>query len=473
MNPVFQHASTPLEPGITVIAASAGTGKTFTLAALVVRLVAELGIPIQRLLLTTYTVAATAELRDRIRARLIATLAAVKRRDADGDEFLTALLPILPENAADRLEAAVRDFDEATISTIHGFCQRALRELAFETGTSFAPELVTDATALFREVTEDYWRRHIYGAPSLLAASLASTELSLDTLLHALRDLAGRPNTRVIPDSGEYEPARATLLSLLEEFRREWPAWRDAVHRLLVETNEWGKSGHYAEQLAPMVKALEAAAEPNANGAALVTACSAFCHLTNDKIKSGCRKSKVPIEHPLFSFCDRFSEARRKFHETTIAHFLEWSRGALDTSKSERNVLLFDDLLLRLHTALTSSGDESAAMKQLGARYDAVLVDEFQDTDPIQAEIFLSVFGSDRHRLFLIGDPKQAIYAFRGADLFAYLNAIDKASRHYTLRQNQRSSTAMVAAVNSLFERATNPFMDSRIPFERIRSRCA
>ena len=470
MNPVFQHASTPLEPGITVIAASAGTGKTFTLAALVVRLVAELGIPIQRLLLTTYTVAATAELRDRIRARLIATLAAVKGGDAEGDEFLAALLPVLPGNAAERLESAVRDFDEATISTIHGFCQRALRELAFETGTSFAPELVTDTTALFREVTEDYWRRHIYGAPSLLAASLASTELSLDTLLHALRNLAGRPNTRVIPDAGEYEPARANLLSLLEEFRREWPAWRDAVNELLVEGNGWGKSGHYADQLAPMVKALDAAAAPGANGAILVTACSAFCHLTNEKIKNGTnsRKCKVPIEHPLFSFCDRFADARQKFHETTIAHFLEWSRGALDTSKSERNVLLFDDLLLRLHAALTSQGDESPAMKQLGARYDAVLVDEFQDTDPIQAEIFLSVFGSAQHRLFLIGDPKQAIYAFRGADLFAYLGAIGKASRHYTLRQNQRSSTAMVAAVNTLFQRATDPFMDARIPFEPV-----
>src|SRR6188508_1666068 len=85
MNTVFQHSTTPLEPGITVIAASAGTGKTFTLAALVTRLVAELGIPIQRLLLTTYTVAATAELRDRIRVRLIAALDAVKRGDADGD----------------------------------------------------------------------------------------------------------------------------------------------------------------------------------------------------------------------------------------------------------------------------------------------------------------------------------------------------------------------------------------------------
>lgn len=470
MNPEFHHASTPLEPGITVIAASAGTGKTFTLAALVVRLVAELGVPIQRLLLTTYTVAATAELRDRIRARLIAALNAVKRSDAVGDEFLSALLPILPASAADRLEAAVRDFDEATIHTIHGFCQRALRELAFETGTSFSPELVTDTTALFTEITEDYWRRHIYGAPSLLAASLASTKLSTHTLLKALRELAGRPNTKVIPDAAEYAPARAALLDLLDEFRREWPSWRDTVNRLLVDGNGWGKRNYYAEELIPMVAALEAAAADDANGAVLVGACSAFCHLTNARIQEGThsKKSKVPIEHPLFSFCDRFSEARQDFHEATIAHFLFWSRDALEERKAERGILLFDDLLLRLHAALNSSGEESPAAKQLGDRYDAVLVDEFQDTDPVQAEIFLNVFGSERHRLFLIGDPKQAIYAFRGADLFAYLNAIAKASRHYTLRQNQRSSTAIVAAVNTLFERAVDPFMDARIPFERV-----
>jgi exodeoxyribonuclease V beta subunit len=287
MKPVFQHAITPLEPGVSVIAASAGTGKTFTLAALVVRLVAELGVPIQRLLLTTYTVAATAELRDRIRARLMTALAAVKAGEPGGDDFLAALLPNLPERAAEHLEAAVRDFDEATIHTIHGFCQRALRELAFETGTSFAPELVTDSTALFSEITEDYWRQHIYAAPAGISASLAASSLNLEKLRAALRDLAGKTNTRVIPDAADYEPAKAQLLALLDEFRNAWPSWSDAVKRLLDAENNWGKRGYYAEELRPRVAMMKPAAARDAGGAALVEACKAFCHLTSSGIREG------------------------------------------------------------------------------------------------------------------------------------------------------------------------------------------
>jgi exodeoxyribonuclease V beta subunit len=470
MNPVFQHASTPLEPGITVIAASAGTGKTFTLAALVVRLVAEQGIPIQRLLLTTYTVAATAELRDRIRARLIATLAAVKAGVAPDDDFLGALLPLLPATAAERLEAAIRDFDEATIHTIHGFCQRALRELAFETGTPFDPELIADTTALFTEITQDYWRAHVYPAPPIVAASLASTELSAAALLGPLRTFAGRPSAKVIPDAVALPGARAELVALLQEFKTEWPNWREQIESLLVSNNSWGKRGYYGEELEPKFAMLEAAAREDATGAALVDACKTFCHLTSDCIRDGTNqtKCKTAIEHPLFTFCDRFAAARQHLHESTIAHFLAWSRSALDERKAQRGILLFDDLLIRLHHALGEPGRASSTAAQLGSRYDAILVDEFQDTDPIQADIFLRVFGTDKHRLFLIGDPKQAIYAFRGADLFAYLDAVSRADRHYTLRENQRSSTAMVGAVNALFTRPTDPFADPRIPFEPV-----
>jgi exodeoxyribonuclease V beta subunit len=469
LNPVFQHARTPLEPGITVIAASAGTGKTFTLAALVVRLIAEHGVPIQRLLLTTYTVAATAELRDRIRARLLTALAALKSQGPTDDDFLAALIPVLPDNAAERLEAAIRDFDEATIHTIHGFCQRALRELAFETGIPFDPELIADTTALFTEVTEDYWRHHVYPAARIIAASLASTKLKPAGLLGPLRDLAGRPDARVIPDAANLEPVKAELLALLEEFRREWPGWRETVRALLVTGNTWGKTGYYAEQLEPKLAMLDAAAAAHASGGVLVDACATFCHLTSDCVRAGTKvKSKVAMEHALFTFCDRFAAARQHLHEATIAHFLHWSRQTLEDRKAERGILLFDDLLLRLHHALGTNEAQSAAAIQLGARFDAVLVDEFQDTDPIQAEIFLNVFGTSRHRLFLIGDPKQAIYGFRGADVFAYLQAVSRTTRHYTLRQNQRSSSAMVAAVNTLFGRPHNPFLDPRIPFEPV-----
>lgn len=465
MSPIFQHANTSLDPGITVIAASAGTGKTFTLAALVTRLVAELGIPIRRLLLTTYTVAATAELRDRIRARLIQANDAI-RSGTTNDEFLAALIPGLPSEATDRLDAAIRDFDEASIHTIHGFCQRALKELAFETGAPFAPELLADTTALYNEVAEDYWRQHIYPAPALVAASLASTELSPEVLRKQLRSVSGQ-DAIIIPDASEYDKARAALLDTHQEFCRKWPGWCDSAKERFIDGNDWGNKNYYKDDLKVRLEALARAAAESATAVEFLNACSAYSHLTSKAVWGGTnkRKKKEPIEHPLLELCDRFARASVELHDATLSHFLAWARIELEKKKAERGILLFDDLLVRLHESLKANGTTGT---QLGSRYDAVLVDEFQDTDPVQAQIFLEVFGTEQHRLMLIGDPKQAIYAFRGADLFAYLSAVDRASRHFTLKQNQRSTTTMVAAVNHLFDRPATPFLDKRIPFEPV-----
>jgi exodeoxyribonuclease V beta subunit len=468
MNPVFQHATTPLEPGVTVIAASAGTGKTFTLAALVVRLIAEHGIPIQRLLLTTYTVAATAELRERIRARLIDTLNAIEA-DGTDDEFLSALLPQLPTEAAERVRNAIRDFDEASIFTIHGFCQRALREQAFETGTPFDPEILTNATALFTEVAEDYWRRHVYPASPVVAAAIAYSDLSPASLLKPLRDAGGRSALRAIPSGSEFDAAAKTVAELFEEFRIAWPSWRDTLQRVLVVENDWGNKHHRSADLERALATLETAAAPGASSVALLQSLKVFCHLTTASLSDGTnkRKRKQPLEHSLFTLCDRFAVAIANLRDALIAHFLAWSRPTLEQRKADSGILLFDDLLTRLHQALEGP-NAASTVAQLGGRFDAVLVDEFQDTDSIQAEIFLRLFATSRHRLFLIGDPKQAIYGFRGADLFAYLQAVETSPRHYTLRQNQRSSTAMVAAVNQLFSRPPQPFLDPRIPFEPV-----
>ena len=468
-SPVFHHATTPLGTRTTVIAASAGTGKTFTLAALVVRLVAELGVPIQRLLLTTYTVAATAELRDRIRRRLIQTLEAVHRGSPGDDPFLAELLPLLPVEARVRLEEAIRDFDEANISTIHGFCQSALRELAFEAGESFQTELTADAESVFRDVAEDYWRKFIYAAPPLVAAIVAAEKLLPSHLLPPLRALNGREKVRIIPAADELAALQSDLLATLEEFRAQWPAWRDELQQLLVAGNQWGNKHYKAADLQVHLDQLECASRGEATCVELLSACKTFCHLTSEELAAGTHKRKQgqPISHAFIALCDRFSTTRERFRGALLSHFFAWSREELRRVKEERGILLFDDLLMRLHAALNGAGG-TAVITRLRARFEAVLVDEFQDTDPVQAEIFLRVFNTEQHRLFLIGDPKQAIYAFRGADLYAYLGAVAQAEREYTLQENQRSAQAMVEAVNVLFQRVPEPFLDHRIRFEPV-----
>src|SRR4051794_415273 len=190
----FTAAQTPLEKGFTVIEASAGTGKTTTISAIVLRLLVEQGIPIEQILVTTYTELATAELRGRIRDTIL---------DALTQQHLPFVQEII-EKAADRkqferkLKLALQSFDEAPIFTIHGFCARILADCAFESGVLFETELVIDQSRFFSELADDFWRMHLYGDDKIVAALLRN-RLSPATLMELLKELTNNPTLRVLP----------------------------------------------------------------------------------------------------------------------------------------------------------------------------------------------------------------------------------------------------------------------------------
>ncbi|MFG0320498.1 MAG: UvrD-helicase domain-containing protein, partial [Planctomycetota bacterium JB042] len=212
-------ATAPLEPGTTVLEASAGTGKTYTIASLVVRLVAAEGVPLDRILVVTFTEAATAELRDRIRARLAAARAAFVDRDARGDALLERLMEDrkVVEAAPARLEAALSGFDEATIATIHGFCHRVLSEQAFESGVTYDTELLTDLRPLLADVAQDVWTEETVDASPAWLARLS--KVSLDDLERLAQLVCRSPDAPVVPDGPSWADVRERWTAVVGAIR--------------------------------------------------------------------------------------------------------------------------------------------------------------------------------------------------------------------------------------------------------------
>lgn len=365
--------------GAYLIEANAGTGKTFTITTLYVRLLLERELQVGQILVVTYTNAATAELRRKLRARVGEALAALR---AGGDPTESTLAELVRRRRAagrvaedcQRLQAALYAFDDAAIFTIHGFCQRVLQEHAFETGMPFDVELLGDERLLVEEVLRDFWGRELYAAPAELVHFLNGRHVGPTTLTPLARLAAAHPGLRVLP------------------------------------------------------------ARPQVNLPAAIAAGAGV----DDAL--GLRLQQLEID----LVAQTPPELRRR--------------------KEERNAQSFDDLLQRVDDALAGSGGPDLAA-QIRARFPAALIDEFQDTDPVQYRIFDALYRRGG-TLYLIGDPKQAIYAFRGADVFAYMRAKQDVGEHvYTLETNRRSSPALVRAVNTLFAGARAPFVFDGIPF--------
>jgi exodeoxyribonuclease V beta subunit len=473
---VFEH---PLED-ITLIEASAGTGKTWNICGLVLRLLLEKPLEVQQILVVTFTNAATAELRERIRSRIVDTLEHLQGTGTapEGDEFVAGLLArqrSLPdhsdEKAAERLRQALQTFDEAAIFTIHGFCQRALADTPFSAALPMRMELLTDDDALHHEVACDFWRRHIaHGslAPEL-AARLSAKGDSPERWARLVRRHAARPLARVLWPEGVDAPgtteALARELRLLHaRARQEWHAHGDAIVAGVAAALDDLPRNVYQPA------ALETAA--SAWRTALATADPLALPAGLEKLELlGSRKlvpkkgRTGPAPHPFFDLAQDWLDTRDALARTLDLQRLALIRRLVQEGpprvaqlKRERRVVAFDDMLANLHARLVAEGGQALA-GELRRRFPAALIDEFQDTDPLQLAIFRALYEHTGLPLFLVGDPKQAIYSFRHADLPTYLQARRIADQRRTLLHNQRSSDELIAALNALYGINPRPFM--------------
>ncbi|MCE4071574.1 MULTISPECIES: exodeoxyribonuclease V subunit beta [Pseudomonas] len=466
--------------GSRLIEASAGTGKTFTIALLYVRLVldhggeqAAFGRPLSppEILVVTFTEAATQELRERIRARLGEAARCFAEPEQKHDGLLVKLRDsYVPERwpgCARLLRLAAEWMDEAAVSTIHSWCYRMLREHAFDSGSLFTQDLAADQSELLAEAVRDYWRRNFYPLDVAAANAVRHCYAGPEALARALQPLLAAQEAG-FRYADQPLTAPASLSELLEttgqfydeldaaetRAREAWAADRAGVAELLRNLRGDLNGNSYRGKdddsvFAGWIEALDAWSE----GADAPDNLAKFGQ-TRIKVKA---KAVVP-EHPALLAIDAWverAEQRPEIVPQLLLHALNEVRQNLEAEKQKRAELGFDDLLVRLDRALAGSGGERLA-ERIREQFPVALIDEFQDTDPLQYRIFERVYRiAENPRnlgLFMIGDPKQAIYAFRGADIHTYLRArAATAGRHYTLGTNYRSTLAMVEAANRCF----------------------
>lgn len=483
----------PLDPlavalgGMVAVEASAGTGKTFTITQLYVRLLLERGLGVDEILVVTYTKAATAELRSRLHAQLTKVRAALERTEvAEGgeardssDAFARAVAARSLDRTADAaiVARALHGFDEAAVFTIHGFCQRVLAEHAFESGILFDTELVPDERALVQEVADDFWRRTLYGASPGFVRWVLDHRAKLDpeALAKLVRTHASRPYRRI--DAPEEPETLATDEAALAvhwaevraRFASEWPA----VERLLRDRDRMNQNSYKSEaipQWRAMIETTLAHEVPRVDFGRPLECLAA------SRIRTGTKKGRTPPDHPLFHLVDRLAtvaervsiayEARASALQASIVRD---GRAALTSSKQARRLQSYDDLVNGLQAALADPIRGTTLATRVRERYRAALVDEFQDTDSVQYDIVRQIYGGTEHPVFVVGDPKQAIYGFRGADVFSYLAARDEARSRQPLDRNWRSTPELIRAVNALFTGVPSPFVVEAIPFLEAR----
>jgi len=470
---IFDPVETPLE-GTNLIEAGAGTGKTYAITGLYLRLLLERNLAVHQVLVVTYTEAATEELKDRVRRKIRDAVGAFSRGGSE-DAFLQKLVERhpSPDKALDILREALRTFDEAAIFTIHGFCRRMLRENAFESGSLFDTELIADPSAMIRECVDDFWRRHLYTASPLFVNFALANGFSSAALLPLLECKRNQPFLRIIPRMEERDtaPEESRFRAAFSKAREAWTFSRDKVTNLLSSCEGLHK-GQYPPLKIPLwAREMDDLFAYGENSPRLFPNFVKFSCSGVGRTGS-LKKGFAPPEHPFFELCEELYRASLELEGAFAQRLLalkaklfEEVGEELSRTKTEKNVQTFDDLLVKLHSALEGEGGRGLA-EAVRRKYRAALIDEFQDTDPVQYAIFQSVFGTEGSTLFLVGDPKQSIYGFRGADVFAYMEAADKVLSHYTLVENWRSEPRLIEAVNALFSRTDRPFVYDKLAFK-------
>ena len=466
--------------GPNLIEASAGTGKTWTMAALYILLLLEKELSPEQILVVTYTKAATAELRERIRHRIATTLDLYTSGRAPADDPLELILlndrPQEGERAKRLLTRALYSFDNAAIFTIHGFCQRALLENTFESGSLFGSEMISDQSALVKQVCDDFWRTRILSQPDDFIEYLVTEGYTPGKLARPLEGNFQNPDLIIVPDVEDIQlaPLIAERNSLFARAGSLWSSERSGI----IGQLEQARLNLQSYKPIQIEAACASFDDWIAAGNAAATN-SKLDFFSQRKIAAKTTKaSPFAPDHHFFTICQQLSDLQNviehAYENRVIAcqhDFKGWLATELSRRKKQLNQRAFDDLLLDLHCALEADSGTLLAEK-LRRRYAAALIDEFQDTDPLQWNIFKRIGSDPEYPLFLVGDPKQAIYSFRGADVFAYLNAghqVHPENRH-TLATNFRSDAALVAAVSAVFAGSTDPFLCRDIPFHPVDS---
>lgn len=473
----FNPVSSPIQHGLTLLEAGAGTGKTYSLVRIIVRELVEKELDPSEIVTVTFTRAATAEIKSRLHELLSEILCELKKPVEEiendiakawvtqGDEWV--------ENAKRRLSIALSAFDSIPIFTIDGFFQRLLKEYAFESNVLFSIELEPDDSPLIHTALQDYWRQHVYKlkgdalglfqqnvdfkkAQNFLSEALRSSEVTLDPAYSESADALNE----------EYAQAWHSFVAVLQEHE---DALRAFIHNPAPGMSKKGPfyKGADAKTFKEIDTLLSEPDSPLTSLPYLDYFRSSNILAQNTFNKNKWQDLSGHALAPLFDAVQTLVDARPK--NISSAYFGEIHRFVeqrLNKLKADLNTQSYNDVTTTLSNILKSDSKASQAIKlAIYKRYKAALIDEFQDTSPQQCNVFIQLFNQDKRdpqdeRYFhIIGDPKQSIYRFRGADVFSYIVAASKAEHRYSLLTNYRSSPSMIHAVNKVFSISENPFL--------------
>src|SRR6185437_8858431 len=464
--PILDWRRMPLQ-GRVLIEASAGTGKTWNIGVIYLRLLLEAGLPVEKILVTTFTDAAAQELRERLRRRLVEAehLLESVALDAASDDPLQAWLAALctdeeqKRQALRRIQLARTDLDRAPVSTIHAFCQRVQRDYPLESGAAFGSDKLFDESQLQRECVEDFWRRrYLAGAVDPREAELLLKD-GPEGLLRDLGGLGNNSDARI--ESGglaELERQVATLklpenIAGLQQlvdaaalYKRSNAALRSRLSEIVKALRE--------DDEAQLAASLSEVFEPEKLAAQESTA-------HTGELSAHPLILALQTLRPLLCLRDVFTRG------AVLADAARFCREEILRRARQRHVLTFSMLIDTVHERLCGAKASDTLANRLFDAFPVALIDEFQDTDQRQFAIFDRIYRG-RGSLVMIGDPKQAIYSFRGGDIAAYLRAAEQADHRYSLGTNHRSSRALVGALNAWYGHVDGGFEHPQIRYQPV-----
>ncbi|OCX75862.1 exodeoxyribonuclease V subunit beta [Acidithiobacillus thiooxidans] len=485
-------ALNPLEMplwGSRLIEASAGTGKTWTIAALYLRLIlghGQAGQPVlmpllpENILVMTFTRAATQELKERIRQRLQEAAAYFREPEQQpADTFLQKLLedyaePAARQHAAWRLSLAADAMDQSAIFTIDAWCQRSLREHAFLTGSDLRESLLQDDNDLRADAIRDFWRQEVYPLPEHLLEPVLEVFADPDQVQSKIVPLLGNGATFDQPS----RPLQAVLSQSItapqqqiKALKQRWSDQQADLRSYLLQILNGPKADNplngakYKPEAIETVfnKLQEWLDSPEQSLPGNLEKCQL---LRASSLQENCNKgrsiaapSSARILEAVLDELETLKAQFQKIHHDIQSHAAAWVQQRLETLKAMHHQVSFHDYQRRLADALSDPARAEQLKSRLQSQYPVAMVDEFQDTSNLQYRIFDAIYATASNTperlLLLIGDPKQSIYRFRGADIQSYLQARRlTAGRHYQLDTNFRSSTPLVAALNALYSEA-------------------
>jgi len=470
--PALDWRQMPLQ-GRVLIEASAGTGKTWNIGLIYLRLLLERGLRTEQILVTTFTDAAAQELRERLRRRLVEAERVLQSEAVANDsgeplaDWLNTLFadPDARRQALRRIQLARADLDHAPVSTIHALCQRIQRDYPLESGAAFGSDKLFDEAMLQRECVEDFWRRrYLDGVVDPREAALL-LKRGPEGLLRDLGGLANQADARIVAgglagleqqiaalqnddtiaelqrladDKSLYGPRKTALskrLNLIADALRDQPPGSPALEAALkkpldntfdddklVEQEATGKAGMLS-------------------GHQLILALQALRSLLQQRTN--------------FTRGEVLAEAAR------------FCRDELPRRARRRHAFTYGMLIESVYQRLCGPQADDVLADRLYEAFPVALIDEFQDTDQRQFAIFDRIYRK-RGSMVMIGDPKQAIYSFRGGDIAAYLQASEEARQRYSLGRNHRSARALVEALNAFYGHTEGGFNHPRIRYQQV-----